>query len=653
MATEILVVDNHPLVREYLSQLLAGEGYTVLTAEDGLAAVDILREHRPRVMFVDLIMPNIDGQTLCRIVRSRPEHREAFLVVLSATAAEMAVPIEACQANAYIAKGPFKKMSGHILAVLEEAQKSGFTYRSDEVRGLEDIHAREITSELLSLKHHFEVVLASMNEGIIEINVQGRIVYANVAALDITGRREEQLLSARLVDFFDEPDRRRLASHLQGVLESSGASATAGVPGIEVRLAERQLELRVYPIREDGRKAIVLLMDTTERKRFEDQLRRAQRLESIGTLAAGVAHDFNNLLTVIQGNADIIAMDLQPTHPHYERLEEILRQVQSAKRLTGQLLGYSRKGRFEVRLLDLNQLIRETVEAFGRTRKEISIEIRHDPELDLFEGDAGQIEQMILNLLLNAGDAMPGGGKLEIEIRNVGYEEISSEIFTPRQGRYLRISVHDTGTGMDAETRERIFEPFFTTKEMGRGTGLGLASVYGTVKGHGGYIEVDSEIGKGSTFTIYLPVTRRTAKWSGGSGKEPAESQQARVSRGTVLLIDDEQSVRKVAADILDKLHFETIATGTGEEALAIYREKRQEISLVILDVVMPGMGGSEVFKKLRSLDPAVKVLVCSGYSIRGEADRLLGLEANGFIQKPFSLEGLAASIDEILGPEG
>jgi two-component system cell cycle sensor histidine kinase/response regulator CckA len=248
---------------------------------------------------------------------------------------------------------------------------------------------------------------------------------------------------------------------------------------------------------------------------------------------------------------------------------------------------------------------------------------------------------------------MPGGGKLEIEIRNVGYEEISSETFTPRQGRYLRISVHDTGTGMDAETRERIFEPFFTTKEMGRGTGLGLASVYGTVKGHGGYIEVDSEIGKGSTFTIYLPVTRRTAKWSGGSGKEPTESQQARVSRGTVLLIDDEQSVRKVAADILDKLHFETIATGTGEEALAIYREKRQEISLVILDVVMPGMGGSEVFKELRSLDPAVKVLVCSGYSIQGEADRLLGLEANGFIQKPFSLESLAASIDEILGPEG
>ncbi len=650
---EVLIVDNHPLVREYLSRLLAGEGYNILTAEDGLAAVDILRAHRPRVMFIDLIMPNIDGQTLCRIVRSMPEHREAFLVVLSATAAEMPVPTAGCQANAYIAKGPFKKMAGHILAVLEEAKKSGFTYRSDEVRGLEDIHAREITSELLSLKHHFEVVLASMNEGIIEINVQGRIVYANGAALGITGGREEQLLSASLVDLFGKPERQQVASHLQRVLENGGASGPFGSPGIEVRLAERQLELRAYPIREDGRKAIVLLMDITERKRFEDQLRRSQRLESIGTLAAGVAHDFNNLLTVIQGNADIMAMDLQPTHPHYERLEEILRQVQSAKRLTGQLLGYSRKGRFEVRLLDLNQLIRETVETFGRTRKEISIEVRHDPELDPFEGDAGQIEQMILNLLLNAGDAMPGGGNLEIETHNVGHEEISSEIFTPRQGRYLQISVHDTGNGMDAETRERIFEPFFTTKEMGRGTGLGLASVYGTVKGHGGYVEVESEIGKGSTFTIYLPVTRRRAECGGGPGKEPAGTKQARMSRGTVLLIDDEQSVRKVAADILDKLRFETIATGRGEEALAIYREKREEISLVILDIVMPGMGGSEVFQELRSFDPAVKVLVCSGYSIRGEADRLLGLEANGFIQKPFSLESLEDSIDEILGPEG
>jgi len=646
---EVLIVDNHPLIREYISTLLGKEGYTVLTAEDGLAAVDILSEHHPKVIFVDLIMPNIDGQTLCRIVRRMPGHKDSFLVVLSAIAAEMSIPVKECRANAYIAKGPFKKMSVHILDVIELAKKSDFKAVETEVRGLEDIHAREITKELLQLKHHFEVVLASMNEGILEINGEGRIVYVNGAAIGIIGRVEEKLLSTNFVDLFKEAFRHRVVSYLEEVRAANGSPPS---PGVEVQLGDKELELRVYPIREDGQKSIVLLMDITERKRFEDQLRRSQRLESIGTLAAGVAHDFNNLLTVIQGNTDIMAMDLQQTHPHYERMQEILRQVQSAKRLTGQLLGYARKGRFVVRLLDFNQLIRETVETFGRTRKEISINVELDPELEIFEGDAGQIEQMILNLLLNAGDAMPSQGALDIQTRNVGHEEISSEVFTPKEGKYVLISVHDTGTGMDSGTRERIFEPFFTTKEMGRGTGLGLASVYGTVKGHGGYIDVESEIGRGTTFRIYLPVKPALL----GEGREDdlqkEQSAPEPASRGTILLVDDEQAVRKVAGEILRKLHFDVLAVDTGEEALQLFREHREDIVLVILDIVMPAMGGSEVFRELRGLDPKVKVLLCSGYSIQGEADQLIGTGASGFIQKPFSFRSLGRSINDIVGPE-
>ena len=646
---EVLVVDNHPLIREYVSTLLGKEGYTVLAAEDGLAAVDILREHHPKVIFIDLIMPNIDGQALCRIVRRMPGHKDSFLVVLSATAAEMPIPVKECRANAYIAKGPFKKMSVHILDVIELAKKSDFKAVETEVRGLEDIHAREITKELLQLKHHFEVVLASMNEGILEINGEGRIVYANGAAIGITGWVEEKLLSATFVDLFEEAFRDRVVSYLE---EVRAANDSPPSPGVEVQLGDKELELRVYPIREDGQKSIVLLMDITERKRFEDQLRLSQRLESIGTLAAGVAHDFNNLLTVIQGNTDIMAMDLQQTHPHYERLQEILRQVQSAKRLTGQLLGYARKGRFEVRLLDFNQLIRETVETFGRTRKEISINIELDPELEIFEGDAGQIEQMILNLLLNAGDAMPSQGTLDIQTRNVGHEEISSEVFTPKEGKYVLICVHDTGVGMDSGTRERIFEPFFTTKEMGRGTGLGLASVYGTVKGHGGYIDVESEIGQGTTFRIYLPVKPSPLEEGKEDDLQKEQSAPEPKSRGTILLVDDEQAVRRVAGEILRKLHFDVLAADSGEEALQLFREHRKDIVLVILDIVMPAMGGSEVFHKLRGLDPNVKVLLCSGYSIQGEADRLIGVGASGFIQKPFSLRSLGQSINNIVGPE-
>ncbi len=646
---EVLVIDNHPLIREYVSTLLGKEGYTVLCAEDGLAALDVLKTSNPKVIFVDLIMPNIDGQTFCRIVRRMPQHKDCFLVVLSATAAESTTPVGVCKANAYIAKGPFKKMGEHILDVVELAAQSNFTAVETEIRGLEDIHAREITKELLLLKHHFEVVLASMSEGILEINREGRIVYANGAALEITKMAEERLLSLRFLELFQEGARDSVASYLR---ELSGSDAGPSSTGIEIQLEDKELELRLYPIRDDGEKSIVLLMDITERKRFEDQLRSSQRLESIGTLAAGVAHDFNNLLTVIRGNVDIMTMDLQQTHPHYERLQEILRQVQSAKRLTGQLLGYARKGRFEVRLLDLNQLIRETVETFGRTRKEISIHMQLDPKLEVLEGDAGQIEQLVLNLLLNAGDAMPGQGTLDILTRNVSHEEISGNVFTPKEGAYIVIAVHDTGIGMDAETRERIFEPFFTTKQMGRGTGLGLASVYGAVKGHGGYIDVDSQIGKGTTFRIYLPVKRQ------GSAEVSAELQQDEIdspeplNRGTILLVDDEQAVLKVAAEILRKLRFNVLAADSGREALRLYRGNREDVVLVILDIVMPGMGGSEVFHQLRQLDPELKVLLCSGYSIQGEADRLMGIGASGFIQKPFSLRSLEHSINEVLQPQ-
>jgi PAS domain S-box-containing protein len=646
---EVLIVDNHPLIREYVSTLLGKEGYTVLTAEDGLAAVDILREHHPKVIFVDLIMPNIDGQALCRIIRSMPGHKDSFLIVLSATAAEMSIPVKECRANAYIAKGPFKKMSVHILDVIELAKKSDFKAVETEVRGLEDLHAREITKELLQLKHHFEVVLASMNEGILEINGEGRIVYVNGAAIGITGWVEEKLLSANFVNLFEEAFRDRVASYLEEVRAANDSPPSTGV---EVQLGDKELELRVYPIREDEQKSIVLLMDITERKRFEDQLRRSQRLESIGTLAAGVAHDFNNLLTVIQGNTDIMTMDLQQTHPHYERLQEILRQVQSAKRLTGQLLGYARKGRFEVQLLDFNQLIRETAETFGRTRKEISINVDLDLDLEIFEGDAGQIEQMILNLLLNAGDAMPSQGTLDIQTRNVGHEEISSEVFNPKEGKYVLIAVHDTGIGMDTGTRERIFEPFFTTKEMGRGTGLGLASVYGTVKGHGGYIDVESQIGRGTTFRIYLPVKPAPLEKGKERDLQEVQSTPEPKSRGTTLLVDDEQAVCKVAGEILRKLHFDVLAADSGEEALQLFREHRKDIVLVILDIVMPAMGGGEVFHKLRGLDPNVKVLLCSGYSIQGEADQLIGMGASGFIQKPFSLRSLGQSINDIVGSE-
>jgi len=632
---EILIVDNHPVVRQYLCELLEREGHAVHVAEDGLAALDLLAGIRPQVIFVDLVMPNIDGAALCRILRRSPEHSGAYLVVLSAVAAEAPELVGQCGANAALAKGPFRVLGPAALQLVNEASARGFVGVREGIAGLEEVHARQITRELLLRKQHLETVIESLQEGILELTAAARVVYANSAASGILGLSEARLLAAELPLLFPEGQREAV----RGLLAAGGNTG----PQFEVSLGERRLALRYYPFRETGSGGVLLLADVSERRRMETRLVQAQRMESIGTLAAGVAHDFNNLLTTILGNAELMIADLAASHPHYGLLQEIARQVQSAKRLTAQLLGFSRRGRYEVRVLELNTLIRETAEAFGRTRKEIVIRLELAADLHAVEGDLGQLEQLLLNLMVNAGDAMPSGGELALSSRNCGHEAISANLFTPREGRYVLLSVRDTGVGMDARTRERIFEPFFTTKEMGRGTGLGLASVYGIVKGHGGYIEVDSSPGQGSTFRIFLPSSSAPAP-------RAAPLPTVLESAQCLLLVDDEQPVLTVAGDMLSRLGYTVLRAVSGEQALKVYQEHRDRIRAVVLDLVMPGMSGVELFARLRRLNPEVKVLLASGYSSEGEADRLLEQGAAAFLQKPFTLQQLSETLARLLG---
>jgi two-component system cell cycle sensor histidine kinase/response regulator CckA len=250
------------------------------------------------------------------------------------------------------------------------------------------------------------------------------------------------------------------------------------------------------------------LNDVTDQKRMEARLLQSGKLETAGTLAAGIAHDFNNLLMAIQGNVSLTLFGMNPSHPNYERLKSIEKRVQSGARLTAQLLGYARKGRYEVKPVDLNRLVKEIAYTFGRARKEITIHQGLAGDLFPIEADQGQMEQALLNLFVNAADAMPSGGSLFLKTGNTTLEKMKGKLYAPKPGNYVLLTVRDTGTGMDNETKERIFEPFFTTKEMGRGTGLGLASVYGIIKGHGGYVDVESEKGVGTTFSIYLPATK-------------------------------------------------------------------------------------------------------------------------------------------------
>lgn len=385
------------------------------------------------------------------------------------------------------------------------------------------------------------------------------------------------------------------------------------------------------------------IQDITEQKNLEDQLRQALKMEAVGTLAGGIAHDFNNLLMAIAGNASLMRLDMDPDHPHFDRLQSIEKHVTSGSRLTAQLLGYARKGRYEIKTIELNTLVRETAETVGRTNRQITVELDLAEDLHPVKADRGQIEQVLLNLFINAVDAMPHGGTLALKTVNGSEAMMADRGYQPKPGSYVMLTVADNGIGMDRQTRARIFDPFFTTKKMGEGTGLGLASVYGIIKGHTGYIDVDSKPGEGTTFSICLPASQAIPAEDGQDGGGPIKG------RGTVLLVDDEAVILEVGQAYLENLGYTVHVARGGRDALAVFAAGYRGIDLVILDMIMPDIGGGEVYDRIRSIDPDVKVLLSSGYSLDGQASEILARGCNGFIQKPFGMRELSIKIKEIL----
>jgi len=508
------------------------------------------------------------------------------------------------------------------------------------------------TAEITQRKTELEALVDNLPDMTWLKGPDGRYLLVNRAFADefglprneIRGRTDRDVWPPEMADYLRKQDLEALNSS-QMVCEETAFTDANGIQGWIETLQSPIFNAagEVIGIAGVARDITVRKHAEQERTRLRAEIQQAQKMEAIGTLAGGVAHDFNNLLMAIQGMVSYILYDLEVSHPHYKGLTQIENQVKNGAKLTGQLLGYARKGRFAIKPMDLNHLVQETAETFGRARKELTIHTDLEPDLRAVEADQGQMEQVLLNLYINAWQAMPGGGQLTISTANGSHEDIRGVLYEPKAGCYVQLSVSDTGEGMDEKTRRRIFEPFFTTKEMGRGTGLGLATVYGIIKGHHGYIEVGSHKGRGTTFRVYLPASQRLAT------SETAIRKPQIVGKGTILVVDDEEMVLEVSCALFEKLGFEVLRADSGEQAVEVFKAHADAIDLVILDMIMPQMGGGEVFDILKDIKADVKVLLSSGYALDGQAEKILARGCEGFIQKPFDIHEVAGRINELL----
>jgi len=395
----------------------------------------------------------------------------------------------------------------------------------------------------------------------------------------------------------------------------------------------------------DGRRKLqgysLVLRDITEFKRQERELERAHKMEAVSILSRSIAHELNELLMGVQGTASLVLAEIDNRHPVCEKLKRIERYIQRGHELTKQLLGFSAGGEYDTKPIDLNKLVEKSAKRFGSKIKEATIIKRLQADAWWGQVDAGQIEQVLLNIYLNAWQAMEDGGELNIETENVVFDEDYADFFGVDQGKYVKISVTDSGVGMDQTTQDSIFEPFFTTK--GSGTGLGLAFANRIVTNHGGIISVYSEKGHGTAVNVYLPAAGKTAIES----KEVEDN--VWMGTETILLVDDEKMILEVGQEMLKEMGYDVLAAGSGREALDVYRNNQDKIALVILDMIMPGMGGGQVYDRLKEMDSDVKVLLASGYGVTSRITEILDRGCRGFMQKPFNMARLSQKTRDVL----
>jgi two-component system, cell cycle sensor histidine kinase and response regulator CckA len=699
MSHKLLVVDDEPDITQTIKKILVSEGFIVETASNGEDALRCLSNASFDLVITDLRMPGLDGFDLIRKIKEIDEDIEAIVLTGHATLENaidalrlggvfdyLTKPLEDIDdllntVRQALEKRALRKENKALLLELEDRvlkrtielseanrrlkagiiEKENATVELEKYRLKLEQMVQERTEQLVQTNRSLQKEISKRKkkqlevrrlnsaieqsiDGIAVCDLKSEITYANKSFAAIHGRSTEEMIGLKL----SKVSKKEKMRQFEDIINDISTHGSWQGERIHVRKNGDSfpafLSATLFKDEDgDPSKIIIIVRDISGKKMLEDQLLRAQKLESIGTLSSGIAHNFNNILMGIIGNASLMLLNLDKTNVYYQYLKNIEQLVDSGSKLTWELLNYARKGKHEVRSVQLNHTAEKILDTFSQTKKEIRIHRELAENLWLISGDRGQIEQVLMNLFVNAADAMPAGGDLFIRTENVVHTGEKKTSYEVKPGKYVMLEVSDTGIGMKPETIERIFEPFFTTKEKTGGTGLGLSSVYGIVKSFGGYVDAESTLSKGTTFRIYLPSSHDEILCS---NKVTIPIQRGKEN---ILIVDDEEGILKVGSKLLTSLGYNVVEAKNGSEAIRAYEQQKESIDMVILDLIMPDMTGDVVYHRMKEVNPGVKVLLASGCGLNETSSVMLEKGCNGFIQKPYKLNELSNEIRTIL----